>query len=180
MKNSAVSQSSLLDELCPPPFWAVRHVVETAATPQQVFGALPLVTLGAIFEEARRSGHRMSVPRRMVDTDRPAYTYFLEHGFLVLASEPLREVVAGRAASWREGAPKNRTEWQACGAAAVKIAAGVHSAGGSGLNSVTLEVRVRGLGGLLTPILIVLQRFVNTRLAMGLDVLCAEASVTAV
>lgn len=166
---------TLLEQLCPAPSWAVRQSIETPATPQELLAALPAVTGARMAQllEQRGATWRAALIAKVISADRPLFAQVLHHGFVVLATDPLREVVVGRliAATWRP--LRNRMEWDSAGRA-IRVAVGITVQPCGSATVLGTEVRVTGLGAvrqLLKP----LEPVALAAIARFLQLLCEQA-----
>lgn len=139
--------SALLDQLAAGAPLAVRERRTISAEPGQVFAALSRLPAGALRDRAGVLGRGLRV-LGLGDADDPLYAQMLAAGFVVLAADPLREVVVGRLLGRRRfGAPSLRGggDFVAAatpGTAQVALAIGIDG----GDVAAELRLRVVGLG----------------------------------
>lgn len=138
----------LLEQVCPAPSWAVRHSIETAATPQELFAALPAVTGARVAQLVEQGGApwRAALIAKVIGLDRPLFAQVLHHGFVVLTTDPLREVVVGRLIAARRPL-RGRMEWDSAGRA-IRVAVGITVQPVGSATVLGAEVRATGLGAL--------------------------------
>lgn len=139
--------SGLLDELAAGAPLAVRERRTLSAKPGEVFAALSRLRAGALVQRAGVLGRGLGA-LGIADPSGLLYAQLLAGGFVVLAADPLREIVVGRIlARGRASKPplRGRGDFLAStrpGTAKVALAVGV----GGGEVTAELRLRVVGLG----------------------------------